>query len=52
MGQPKAQGDSGAYRLTVCVCRTYRTKLQATSTDLFLGAGDKQGRPRYDRLST
>ena len=24
---------SGAYRLTVCVCRAYRSKLQATSTD-------------------
>jgi hypothetical protein len=24
-----------------CAVRTYRTKLQATSTDLFFGAGDK-----------
>ena len=46
--QPKAQGQRRrAYRLTVCVCRAYRTRLQATSTDLFFGAGDKQGRPRY-----
>ena len=31
---------SGAYRLTgfACAVRTYRTKLQATSTDLFFGA--------------
>ena len=43
---------SGAYRLTVCVCRAYRSKLQATSTDLYFGAGDKQGRLRYHRLST
>ena len=35
--------DSGAYRLTVCVCRAYRSKLQGgdlTSTDLFFEAGD------------
>ena len=37
---------SGAYRLTVCVCRAYRSNLQATSTDLFFGAEDKQGRLR------
>ena len=30
---------SGAYRLTVCVCRAYCSKLQATSTDLFLNFG-------------
>ena len=52
MGLPKAQGQRSIYRLTVCVYRAYCSKLQATRTDLFFGAGDKQGRLRYHRLST
>jgi len=35
-GGPKRRG-SGAYRLTVCVCHAYRTRLPATSTDLVSG---------------
>ena len=43
---------NGAYRLTVYVCHAFCSKVQATSTDLFFGAGDAPGRLRYDRVST
>ena len=43
---------NGAYRLTVHVCHAFCSKVQATSTDLFFGAGGAPGRLRYDRVST
>ena len=43
---PKGQAQR---RLTVYV---FCSKVQATSTDLFFGAGDAPGRLRYDRVST
>ena len=38
---------NGAYRLTVYVCHAFCSKVQATSTDLFFGAGGAPGRLRY-----
>ena len=43
---------SGAYRLTVCVCRANGSKLQATSSDLHRGASGAQGWIPYRGVST
>eukprot|EP00964_Phaeocystis_antarctica_P027036 scaffold15221_cov35-Phaeocystis_antarctica.AAC.3 len=52
MGLPKARGPQSIQVEGLrTLCRAYCSKLQATRTDLFFGAGDKQGRLRYHRLS-
>ena len=43
---------NGAYRLTVHVCHAFCSRVQATSTALFFGAGDAPRRLPYDRVST
>eukprot|EP00964_Phaeocystis_antarctica_P103016 scaffold68316_cov59-Phaeocystis_antarctica.AAC.5 len=53
MGLPKARGPQSIQIEALRMPRAYCSKLQATRTDLFFGAGDKQGarRLRCHRLS-
>jgi hypothetical protein len=50
-GVPDGQGQRSIQIDGLRVPCVNRSKLQATSTDLFFGAGEAQGRTRHDRVS-